>query len=157
MNTLHDDHDRARALVVKAGEQRIREPLIGCQPLCFGQGVVRLQRIVDDDDVAASTAVNVPPTEVASRNPRAVSSISVSEFLYGRASSNDPLCCQSYRRHHLSPKRVPAVQIVRSPCASTPPKKYTGLCASIAGSRACSKAKASWIAFLSPRAASLAS
>ena len=27
--------------------------------------------------------VNVPPTDVASRNPRAVSSISVSEFLYG--------------------------------------------------------------------------
>src|ERR1700758_4016842 len=55
VDALHHDHDRARALVVKAGEQRIREPLIGCQPLCFRQGVVRLQRIVDDDDVAAST------------------------------------------------------------------------------------------------------
>jgi hypothetical protein len=29
--------------------------------------------------------VNVPPAEVASRNPRAVSSISLSEFLYGPA------------------------------------------------------------------------
>src|ERR1700740_2605510 len=57
----------------------------------------------------------------------------------------------------LALRRVPAVQIVRSPCVSTPPKKYTGLRASIAGSRACSKAKASWIAFLSPRAAPLAS
>src|SRR6202007_2897727 len=57
----------------------------------------------------------------------------------------------------LALRRIPAVQIVRSPCVSTPPKEYTGLWASITGWRACSKAKASWMAFLSPRAAPLAS
>jgi hypothetical protein len=52
VNPLHDDHDRAGALVVEAREQRIRKPLICRGPLCFRKGVVRFQRIVDDDDVA---------------------------------------------------------------------------------------------------------
>src|SRR5258708_31498868 len=55
MDALHDDDDRARALVVKTGEQRIREPLIGCGPLCFRQSVIRLERIIDDYDVSAAT------------------------------------------------------------------------------------------------------
>jgi hypothetical protein len=55
VDALHDDHDRSCALVVKAGQQRIHEPLVGCGSLCLRQGVIRLERIVDDDDVAAST------------------------------------------------------------------------------------------------------
>src|SRR5208337_219477 len=54
MNALHDDHDRAGALIVKSRQQRVREPLIRMGSLCFREGVIGLKRIVDDDDVAAS-------------------------------------------------------------------------------------------------------
>ena len=55
VDALHDDDDRARALVVQTGQQSIGEPLVGGRPPDLRQGVVGLQGIVDDDDVAAAT------------------------------------------------------------------------------------------------------
>ena len=54
VDALHDNDDRASPLVVKAGQQRILEPFVGRVALGLGIGVVRLQRIVNDDDVAAA-------------------------------------------------------------------------------------------------------
>jgi hypothetical protein len=41
---------RAWAADPGAGGAGIRKPLIGRRPLCFRQGIIRLERIVDDDD-----------------------------------------------------------------------------------------------------------
>ena len=60
MDALHDDDDRARALVVEARQQRVLEPFIGGVALGLGIGVVGLEGIVDDDDVAASTGQCAP-------------------------------------------------------------------------------------------------
>src|SRR5271157_484075 len=56
MNALHDDHDRAGALIVKSRKQRIGEPLIGPRSLGLRPGVVGLERVINDDDPAASTS-----------------------------------------------------------------------------------------------------
>src|SRR5271169_5163377 len=55
VDALHDDDDRAGSLVVEARQQRVREPLVRIGSLCSREGVIGLQRIVDNDDVAAST------------------------------------------------------------------------------------------------------
>jgi hypothetical protein len=54
MDALHDDDDRAGAFVVEAGQQGALEPFVDRIALGFGMGVVRLQRIVDDNQVAAA-------------------------------------------------------------------------------------------------------
>ena len=54
MDALHDDDDRAGAFVVEAGQQGVLEPLVGGVALGFGMGVVGLQRIVDNNQVAAA-------------------------------------------------------------------------------------------------------
>jgi hypothetical protein len=52
VNTLHDDYDRGRTLIILARQQGIREPLIASGPFSVRQGIVRLQLIIDNDDVA---------------------------------------------------------------------------------------------------------
>ena len=54
MQSLHDDNDRASLLVVEPRKERSREP--GVHPLATGLGVSLrgAQRIIDNDDVAAS-------------------------------------------------------------------------------------------------------
>ena len=50
---LHDDHDRAGRLVVQPGVQRVVVELPDPPPLGFRQGVERLDRVVDHDQVGA--------------------------------------------------------------------------------------------------------
>ena len=52
MNALHDDDDGAGALVVEARQQRVRKPLICAGAFGFREGVIGLERIIDDDDVS---------------------------------------------------------------------------------------------------------
>ena len=54
VNALHYDDDCSRPLVVETGQQRIDVPLVSCRPLSFRHGVIRLERVIDDDDVAAA-------------------------------------------------------------------------------------------------------
>jgi hypothetical protein len=54
MDALHDDDDRAGAFVVEAGQQGVLEPFVGRIALGLRRGVVGLQRIVDNDQVAAA-------------------------------------------------------------------------------------------------------
>jgi hypothetical protein len=52
---LHDDDDGAMPLVVEPAVQGMIEPLIGGLPLRFGERLLRLQRIIDQDDVGAAS------------------------------------------------------------------------------------------------------
>ena len=54
MDALHNDDNRACTLVVETRQQRVYEPLIGGRALRFRKGVIRFQRIVDNDDIAAA-------------------------------------------------------------------------------------------------------
>jgi hypothetical protein len=60
VDALHDDDDRTRAFVVKPGQEGVGEPLVGALPLGRGEGVERLQGIVDNDEVAAPSGENAP-------------------------------------------------------------------------------------------------
>jgi len=51
---LHDDDDAASPLVVETGEEGIVVPVVDRLSANFGESLVRLQRIVDDDDVGAA-------------------------------------------------------------------------------------------------------
>src|SRR6516165_7161029 len=51
---LHDYDDGVGGLVVQAAEQRVRVPLLGAFAGCFRIGILRLERIVDDNEVAAA-------------------------------------------------------------------------------------------------------
>ena len=55
VDALHGDDNCTRALVVETGQQRIREPLIDGGPSLIRESVVRLEGVVDDDEVSAST------------------------------------------------------------------------------------------------------
>src|SRR5215204_7566506 len=54
VDALHDDDDPIRALVVEAREKGVGKPLVGRLALRLGEGVLRLQGIVDDDEVATA-------------------------------------------------------------------------------------------------------
>jgi hypothetical protein len=54
MQALHDHDDGARGLVVEAAQQRIVVPFVDRVAPGFRQGIVRLERIVDDDDIGAT-------------------------------------------------------------------------------------------------------
>jgi hypothetical protein len=54
VNALHDDYDCAGPFVVEARQQGVCEPLIRCGTLGLRQSVVRLQRIVDNDQLAST-------------------------------------------------------------------------------------------------------
>ena len=54
VQALHDHDDGVLALVVQTAKQRVRVPLLGAFARRFRIGVLRLQRIVDDDEVAAA-------------------------------------------------------------------------------------------------------
>jgi len=53
MQALHDDDDGAAALVVLAAIEGVVEPIVGGLPLGVGERFLRLQRIIDQDDVGA--------------------------------------------------------------------------------------------------------
>src|SRR5271156_3227450 len=52
---LHDDHDAAILLAVDATAQRMVVPLVYSVAGDVGDGLVRFQRIVDDDDIGTAT------------------------------------------------------------------------------------------------------
>ena len=70
MHPLHDNHERAGPLVVEAGQQCVFEPFVGCIALGLGIGVVRLQRIVDDDDLPAAARQGAADRGRQSEPPR---------------------------------------------------------------------------------------
>ena len=51
---LHDQHDRAMALVVQPAVERMLVPGVGGSTLRVRQGLIRLERVVDHDQVGAS-------------------------------------------------------------------------------------------------------
>ena len=51
---VHDHHDRTLLLVVEATVEGMVEPLVGRPPLALRQGLLGLQRIVDDDQVGTA-------------------------------------------------------------------------------------------------------
>src|SRR6516225_3924449 len=61
---LHDDDDGATALVIEPAVESVHEPLVAGLPLRLGERFLRLQRIVDQDDVGAASALSrsSPPT-----------------------------------------------------------------------------------------------
>ena len=52
---LHDDDDGATALVVLPAVEGVVEPFVGGLPLRLGERLLRLQRIVDQDDVGPAS------------------------------------------------------------------------------------------------------
>ena len=52
---LHDDHDGAMALVVEPAVKGVVVPLVGGFALRIGERLLRLQRIIDQDDVGAAS------------------------------------------------------------------------------------------------------
>jgi hypothetical protein len=90
VHPLHHDYDCANTLVIQTRQQRVALPFVDGVALDFGICVVGLQGIIEIYQIAPRP-VNVPPTEVANRNPRAVISISVSEsFLPIRVPGKTP-------------------------------------------------------------------
>ena len=55
MQPLHDDDDGAMALVVEPAVEGMVVPLVGGLPLRVRERLLRLQRIVDQDDVGAAS------------------------------------------------------------------------------------------------------
>jgi hypothetical protein len=53
---LHDDDNGAATLVVEPAVKRVIVPLVGGSSLRVGERLLRLQRIVDDDDVGAPSS-----------------------------------------------------------------------------------------------------
>jgi hypothetical protein len=53
---LHDDDDGAMPLVVEPAVEGVVEPIIGGLPLRLGERLLRLQRIVDQNDVGAASS-----------------------------------------------------------------------------------------------------
>ncbi len=71
MQAVHDQHDGAAELVVEAAVEGVVEPFVRRLALGLRQGLLGLQRVVDDDQVGAPPD-HTPPTEVATREPWAV-------------------------------------------------------------------------------------
>ena len=67
MQPVHDQDDRPLLLVIQPAIEGVVEPLVGRLPLGLRQGLVGLQRVVDDDDVGTPSGQH--PTEVATRLP----------------------------------------------------------------------------------------
>ena len=53
MYALHDNEDASGPFVVEPGDQGVLEPFIGAIALDVRIGVIRLQGVVNDDEVAA--------------------------------------------------------------------------------------------------------
>jgi len=64
VDPLHDDHDASGLLVTRSGDQRRAVPFNYALPAHIRQGVARLERIVNDNEIAAPSG-HVPPIEVA--------------------------------------------------------------------------------------------
>lgn len=71
MESLHHHDDCAVDLVIQPRQQRVLVPLYGFLPDGFGLCILGLDRIIDNDDVAASAGEGAPDG-VASRYPRSV-------------------------------------------------------------------------------------
>jgi hypothetical protein len=54
VRAVHDQHDRTGELVVEPATEGVVVPLVGRLPLDLRQGLLGLQRIVDDDDVGTA-------------------------------------------------------------------------------------------------------
>ena len=64
MQAVHDQHDGALLLVVQPAVEGMVEPLVGRPPLGLRQGLLGLQRIIDDDQVGT------PPGQYAADRGR---------------------------------------------------------------------------------------
>ena len=53
VQALHDEHDGSGVLIVEAAEQGVADPLLEVEPPRVGLRVGGLQRVIDDNDVAA--------------------------------------------------------------------------------------------------------
>ncbi len=71
MQAVHDQHDRTPELVVEPAVEGVVVPFVRRLALGLRQGLLGLQRVVDDDDVGTAPGQH-PPTEVATREPCAV-------------------------------------------------------------------------------------
>jgi hypothetical protein len=54
VQSLHRDYDRAILLIVEPGNQSVAESIVDTLALAARQRISGLQRVVNDDDVAAS-------------------------------------------------------------------------------------------------------
>jgi len=54
VQSVHDQHDGTRELVVEPAVEGVVEPLVGRPPPGLGQRLLGLQRVVDDDQVGAA-------------------------------------------------------------------------------------------------------
>ena len=80
MQPLHDDDDGAMPLVVEPAVEGVVEPLVGGLPLRLGERLLRLQRIVDQDDVGAASGQHA-----AGRGGEPIALAGGDEFLHGLA------------------------------------------------------------------------
>jgi hypothetical protein len=55
VQALHNDNDRTSALVIESAIECVGEPLVAGLPQCLGERLLRLQRIVDYDDVSTAS------------------------------------------------------------------------------------------------------
>jgi hypothetical protein len=67
---VHDQHDGAGEFIVEPAVKGVVVPLVGRPALGLRQGLLGLQRIVDDD--VGTPSGQPPPTAVATRQPCAV-------------------------------------------------------------------------------------
>jgi len=85
VQSVHDQHDRTRELVVEPAVEGMVVPFIGRLPLGLRQRLLGLQRVVDDDDVGTA-----PGQHSADRGGDA-----------------RPKCCRLKFGHRLMPRRQP--------------------------------------------------
>ena len=71
VQALHDDDDLTNDFVVETAQQGAGKPLVDSSSLRLGAGVLRLDRVVDDDEVPAATGdrASVLTRPVCSRAP----------------------------------------------------------------------------------------
>src|SRR6516225_3594415 len=56
MQALHYNDDCARLLIVEAAPERVVVPVVNRTAPGFRQGVIRLQRVIDDDNISAAAS-----------------------------------------------------------------------------------------------------
>ena len=70
VDALHDDNDRPGALIVETRQQGVLEPFVGRIAPGLGIGIVGLQRIVDNDQIAAAASKRAADRGRQSKSPR---------------------------------------------------------------------------------------
>src|ERR1700687_4247428 len=97
MMALHDHDDHAFALVVQARIKRAIVPVVHRRTPCFRQSVLGLQRVIDDQYVAAAPGERASNRRRASITLMAGDNIHLGVFAYLGAWENTPV---PIRLHH---------------------------------------------------------